>query len=110
MEKYPLRAPHQLLRQISITGNYTLYNMKSEADITSGFSNGSILPAGFYKVMATAPTDNSTNNVTVTYTNRYADITYNYYNQLGQLIGSASFLAYFADLVIAGNNSLSFLV
>jgi len=76
---------------VSITGNYTLYNMTTEADITSGFTSGGTLPAGYYKAVATAPIynyDNNDNTVSVSYTNKYSDISYNYYNQLGQLIAS----------------------
>lgn len=72
---------------VTYTGNAVVYDMKEEGPVTS-FTSGNILPAGYYKVVATTPTDNTTNNVTVTYTNKYSDITYNYYNQLGQLIGS----------------------
>ncbi len=78
---------------VTITGNYTLYNMATETDITSTFTSGQNLPVGYYKVMATAPVSTgtsvaATNNVTVTYSNKYSDVSYNYYNQLGQLIGS----------------------
>jgi RHS repeat-associated protein len=72
---------------VAVTGNVVVYEMKNETQLSS-FASGNTLPAGYYKVVATAPTDNTTNNVTVTYINKYSDITYNYYNQLGQLIGS----------------------
>lgn len=79
---------------VTISGNYySLYNMTTEADISSSFSSGSSLPAGYYKLTANpAPTSGANpagaSSVTVTYANKYADLTYNYYNQLGQLIGS----------------------
>ncbi|MEZ2339358.1 RHS repeat domain-containing protein [Mucilaginibacter sp. RCC_168] len=79
---------------VTIAGNYySLYNMTTEADITSSFTSGSSLPAGYYKLTANpAPTSGAnpagTSTITVTYANKYADLTYNYYNQLGQLIGS----------------------
>jgi hypothetical protein len=70
---------------VTLTGSYTLYNMSTDADITSTFTSGSSLQAGYYKVTATIPASGTTNNVTVAYTNKYSDISYNYYNQLGQL-------------------------
>ncbi len=77
---------------VTITGGaYTLYDMKSEQDITSVYQSNNTLPAGYYKIVATAPVASGlapTNNVTVSYTNTYSDISYNYYNQLGQLIAS----------------------
>ena len=75
---------------VTITGNYVLYNMASETDITASFQANNTLSAGYYKVIATTVPANATgtNNVTVTYTNKYSDISYNYYNQLGQLIAS----------------------
>jgi RHS repeat-associated protein len=79
---------------VNITGGqYSLYNMTNEADITSTFSNGSSLPAGYYKLTAkpaqiSGANPTGTSNVTLTYTNKYADISYNYYNQLEQLIAS----------------------
>jgi RHS repeat-associated protein len=72
-------------------GAFTLYDMKAEQDITSAYQGNNTLPAGYYKVVATAPVATGlapTNNVTVSYTNTYSDISYNYYNQLGQLIDS----------------------
>jgi RHS repeat-associated protein len=73
---------------VAVTGNYTLYDMTKET-VVPGFTSGNILQAGYYKVIAAAPTvANTTNNVTVTYINKYSDISYNYYNQLGQLIAS----------------------
>ncbi|HEY9003264.1 MAG TPA: RHS repeat-associated core domain-containing protein, partial [Mucilaginibacter sp.] len=74
---------------VTLTGSYTLYDMSSESDITTSFNNGSNLTAGYYKVIANATTDPSvTNTVTVAYTSKYSDISYNYYNQLGQLTAS----------------------
>ncbi|MDB5089167.1 MAG: repeat-associated core domain protein [Mucilaginibacter sp.] len=72
---------------VTVTGNYTLYDMTTEA-VVPGFASGHVLPVGYYKIMATASTTTTPNNVTVTYTNKYSDLSYNYYNQLGQLIAS----------------------
>jgi len=74
-------------------GTYTLYDMTAEADITSTYQGNNTLPAGYYKVVATAPPalgSVATNTVTATYANKYSDISYNYYNQLGQLVASIS--------------------
>ena len=71
-------------------GSYTLTNMTTDLDITSTFA-GTTLPVGYYKVTVPQIPIGSTstvNNITVTYTNKYSDIGYNYYNQLGQLIAS----------------------
>jgi RHS repeat-associated protein len=79
---------------VTITGsNFSLTDMKTEADITSTFTSGNILAVGYYKVTANPTTATGvnpagTNSITVTYSNKYTDISYNYYNQLGQLIGS----------------------
>jgi RHS repeat-associated protein len=77
---------------VTFTGTYTLYNMTTESDVTASYPSGSTLPAGYYKVTATpAPaTFLAVNNVTVTYTNKYSDISFNYYNQLGQLVASVA--------------------
>jgi RHS repeat-associated protein len=74
----------------TITGSFSLYNMTSNVDVTSTFTSGTtVLPAGYYKVSALMPAaGNPPNTVTVGYTNKYSDISYNYYNQLGQLIAS----------------------
>jgi len=72
---------------VNITGSYTLYNMATELPVT-GFNSGTQLPVGYYKIIAATPTGSSPNNVTVNYINTYSDISYNFYNQLGQLIAS----------------------
>jgi len=73
------------------SGNFILYNMSTSTDMTTSYLNAPSAPlsAGYYKVIAIAPSSTTaTNNITVSYTNKYSDISYNYYNQLGQLIGS----------------------
>lgn len=76
---------------VTTTGSYRLYNMLTETDITASFTSGNTLPAGFYKITAIAPgTIGTVNNVTISYTNSYSDLTFNYYNQLGQLIASVA--------------------
>jgi RHS repeat-associated protein len=72
-------------------GAYTIWEMTAEQDITSAYQANHTLQPGYYKVVATAPTANAgllANTVTVSYTNKYSDISYNYYNQLGQLIAT----------------------
>ncbi|WP_439698633.1 RHS repeat domain-containing protein [Mucilaginibacter sp. AW1-7] len=66
---------------VSVTGNVALYDMSSETQL-SNFTSGSTLPAGYYKAIDT------NGDASITYTNKYSDISYNYYNQLGQLIAS----------------------
>ena len=84
----------RLSGQSSVTvsgGAYTLWNMMTEQDITSSFQTNNTLQPGYYKIVASAPAANAgllANTVTVTYANKYSDITYNYYNQLGQLIAN----------------------
>jgi RHS repeat-associated protein len=74
---------------VTITGNYDLYNVNDNATTAISFTSGGSLPAGYYKVVAKTSADYFTpNNVTVSYVNKYSDLTFNYYNQLGQLIGS----------------------
>ncbi|HYE55520.1 MAG TPA: RHS repeat-associated core domain-containing protein [Chitinophagaceae bacterium] len=61
-----------------IGGSYTLYDMSTETPITlSGTLN-----KGYYKVVA------NTGDVMVQYSNSYSDISYYYYNQLGQLVAT----------------------
>jgi len=76
-------------QNITINGSYQLFEMKSETDITGSFINGGVLPAGYYKIMATPGYINGAiTPVTFSYSNSYSDISYNYYNQLGQLVAS----------------------
>lgn len=60
------------------SGSYTLYNMDTEQSIA-----GTSLPAGYFKLVNTGTTDKG-----LGYTNGYADISYSFYNQLGQLIAT----------------------
>ncbi|WP_426672077.1 putative Ig domain-containing protein [Mucilaginibacter sp. McL0603] len=74
---------------VNITGSFTLYDMTAENDITTAFTSGNTLQPGYYRVVANTPSaGGAINNVTLSYTNKYSDINYNYYNQLGQLIAS----------------------
>jgi RHS repeat-associated protein len=63
---------------VSISGDYTLYDMNAEAP--ASLVNGNQLNKGYFKVKANSGT------VTVNYTNGYTDISYYFYNQVGQLI------------------------
>ncbi|HTB99874.1 MAG TPA: RHS repeat-associated core domain-containing protein, partial [Ferruginibacter sp.] len=49
----------------------------------SAISFGNTLSKGYYKLVATSGV-----SVTLSYTNSFTDVSYNYYNQLGQLIAS----------------------
>jgi RHS repeat-associated protein len=64
---------------VNLTGNVSLYDMKTEQQLSS-FISGSTLQTGYYKAVAIS------GDATVNYTNKYADISYKYYNQLGQLV------------------------
>jgi len=67
---------------VNITGgNYAIYNMETELPIS--FTGGGSLNKGYYKIVNTGGTP-----VSVSYTNSYADVSYNFYNQLGQLIAT----------------------
>ncbi|WP_170113694.1 RHS repeat-associated core domain-containing protein [Mucilaginibacter yixingensis] len=75
-------------QSINITGPYRLFDMRTGTEITSSFNNGSDLPAGYYKVMVKPGNDGNSAmaNVQMSYINTFADVSYNFYNQLGQLI------------------------
>jgi len=62
-------------------GSYGLYDMTAEQAVS--FSSGSTLAAGYYKLVNTGTTA-----ITLTYSNSYTDISYNFYNQKGQLMGA----------------------
>ncbi len=65
---------------VSITGNYTLYDMATEQ--TTNLINGNKLNRGYYKLVANSGT------VNLSYSNSYGEISYNIYNQLGQLVST----------------------
>ncbi len=65
---------------VTLTGSYTLYDMSTEA--TTSLGTGNVLNQGFYKVVA------NTGTVTLTYGNSFTDVSYNFYNQDGQLIAA----------------------
>jgi len=64
-------------------GTFTLYDMNAEQVLS--FTSGGTLPAGYYKVINTGGT-----NLTLTYSNSYMDIAYNFYDQKGQMVASIS--------------------
>ncbi|HXB10129.1 MAG TPA: RHS repeat-associated core domain-containing protein [Puia sp.] len=66
---------------VSITGSYTLYDMSTET--TTSLNSGN-LNRGYYKIVST------TGIVNVTYNNGLTDISYFFYNQLGQLAASVT--------------------
>lgn len=62
---------------VAITGNYELYDMKTESQISVG-----LLQKGYYKVRALE------GDVNISYTNKVSDISFVFYNQVGQAIGN----------------------
>ncbi|WP_288882447.1 RHS repeat-associated core domain-containing protein [Pedobacter panaciterrae] len=62
---------------------WKLYNMSVDEQEVANQGSPVQLPAGYYKVSIP-----ETGNATISYANRYSDISYNFYNQLGQLVGS----------------------
>ncbi|MCF3107875.1 RHS repeat-associated core domain-containing protein [Niabella sp. CC-SYL272] len=69
---------------VQVSGSdYTLFDMKTEQPVT-GFSGNGMLPKGYYKLV----NNNNFYNVSLTYTNSYSDISYTFYNQLGQAVAS----------------------
>jgi RHS repeat-associated protein len=77
MTYFKLTAPSA----VTVSGNVALYEMNNETQL-SGFTSGSTLPAGNYKAI------DINGDASVTYTNKYSDISYKYYNQLGQLVAN----------------------
>jgi len=65
---------------VTLTGDYILYDMDQEAVIT--LPGNGMLNKGYYKVVA------NTGIVSLTFGNGLSALTYNYYNQLGQLIAT----------------------
>lgn len=62
--------------------NYTLYDMATEQPV-AGFSSNSYLSKGYYKLV-----NNGTEPITLSYSNSYSDISYTFYNQLGQAVAT----------------------
>jgi len=79
---------------IVFTGTGTVYQMDGNeapaSNILPGglFNNGSayLFPTGYYKVVNGDPS----NPATVSYSNGYSDVSYSFYNQLGQLVASVA--------------------
>jgi len=68
---------------LTVSGNHVFYNMDNETPQTFGAQTTN--PGkGYYKILAQA------NNVNVSYQNGYTNISYYFYNQLGQLIATIS--------------------
>jgi len=69
---------------VTITGgSFTLYDMNTEQSVA--FSSGNTLAGGYYKLVNTGTTD-----LSLAYSNSYSDVSYNFYNQLGQMVASIS--------------------
>jgi len=79
---------------LTFTGSGTVYQMDSYAESTvsfipgghfnSGGSNVFLFPAGYYKIVNTDPV----NPATVSYTTGFTDVSFSFYNQLGQLVAT----------------------
>lgn len=70
---------------------YELYNMETDQQLNIGTAGS--LGAGYYKLVNTGAntgtnTNTGANDITVTYGNSYTDVSYSFYNQLGQLIAT----------------------
>ncbi len=77
---------------------YTVTNTSTGADVSAVFRSGSgTIPAGFYQIRIIHGA------VTLSYRNDYQDISYNFYNQKGQLLGSLAPNG--AKLVIANSSA-----
>jgi RHS repeat-associated protein len=67
------------------TTNWQILDMQANGAALD-FTSGNTLPTGYYKVV---PTDNAPlGEATLTYSNKFTGISYNFYNQLGQVIAS----------------------
>ncbi len=67
---------------VTITGgSYTLYDMNAEQTLT--FTSGSSLNTGYYKLVNTGST-----SLTLTYSNSYTNISYYFFNEIGQMVAS----------------------
>ncbi|MCH5718201.1 RHS repeat domain-containing protein [Niabella hibiscisoli] len=62
--------------------NYTIYNMSTEQPV-QGFVDGNELPKGYYKIV-----NNDKQPIKIRYFNYYSDISYTFYNQLGQAVAT----------------------
>jgi RHS repeat-associated protein len=62
-------------------GSFSIIDMESEQPVS--FTSGSNLQTGYYKLVNTGST-----TITLDYSNNYTDVSYSYYNQLGQLIAT----------------------
>lgn len=63
---------------------YRLYDMNADEQLIS-MPGSNILPAGYYKLVDTGVV---TDEVRLQYINKFSDISYNFYNQAGQLLAS----------------------
>jgi RHS repeat-associated protein len=65
---------------VNISGNYSLFDMSTEQ--STSLIGGNTLNKGYYKLIA------NSGAVSLSYSNSYTDISYNFYNQLGQLVAT----------------------
>ena len=66
---------------VNITGSYTLYDMRTEA---AASLNAGTLNRGYYKIVS------NSGIVNATYSNSFTDISYNFYNELGQMVATVA--------------------
>ena len=79
---YTFEAGKTTVTGLTATSDYVVTNSITGADVTTGFKNGTPIPAGFYQIRIIQGA------VTLAYANDYQDIAYAFYNQKGQLLGS----------------------
>lgn len=65
---------------VTVTGSHKLYNMLNETEVSSTGT----LPKGYYKLVSIL----NGGEVTLSYSNSYSNISYNFYNQLGQVVAT----------------------
>ncbi len=65
---------------ITSTGTFTLYDMSNE--LGTSLIGGNSLNRGYYKLVA------NTGSVSLSYSNSFSNVSYNFYNSLGQLVAS----------------------
>ena len=65
------------------TGTRKIYNMSEDEQEITSFISGNSLPKGYYKAVVAGDAE-----ATLSYSNHFSDISYSYYNQLGQLVAS----------------------
>ena len=79
---YTLAAGNASVSAVISGSDYTVRNSATGADVTSIVKSNGALPAGFYQIRLLHGI------VQLTYQNKYQDISYSFFNQKGNLLGS----------------------